>query len=362
MKKIALVIPSLSSGGAERVISVLANEWSKMNGYEVHLFILTNLPDVYQLEKNIFVHRIGFKAKKNNRLLKLYMIVKSMLLFRREVSRISPDFILGFLSHVNFFIILSLLFKSNRVFVSERNSPNLNKSIFFEWIRKFFYSFSTGIIVQSKTFKNFLEYNGYNAKIKVIPNPIQKLESINYSDTREKYILNVGRLVDQKDHRRLIDIFNLVVDRQKGWKLVIVGDGPLRKELLEYTKLLGLSNEVIFKGECKKIEDFYNTSQIFAFTSKYEGFPNALAEAMSCGLPCVSFDCVTGPSELISSSYNGFLVPEKENELFAERLLQLMSSYDLRLKLSSNSSKISSELDSSKIAKEYLNFCIENSK
>ena len=142
----------------------------------------------------------------------------------------------------------------------------------------------------------------------------------------------VGRLIKSKHQDKLIRIFASI--DKKDWKLVLVGYDHLKQNNMEPLKKLaldcGVAERVIFAGKQTDVDSYYLSSKIFAFTSSSEGFPNAIGEAMSAGLPVVAYDCIAGPSEMIRDDENGFLIPLFDDVVFAKRLEQLMLDEVLR--------------------------------
>jgi glycosyltransferase involved in cell wall biosynthesis len=257
----------------------------------------------------------------------------------------------------NIFVLISLIFLKINVFVSERDSPTEIIPKLTEILRNVTYRFAKGIITQTNASKNFLLKEIGNVNVVVIPNPIRPIK-IDETIKREKIILNVGRLVEKKGQKYLIEAFSKI--DSKGWKLIFLGDGPLKSDLIKLAINNNIINKVIFMGTSKEVDLWLNKSSIFAFPSILEGFPNALAEAMSAGLPCVSFNCETGPSELISNEVNGFLIEVGDVNTLAEKLELLMNNPDIRNIISKNALQVGDMLNSNKISKYYLDFCFNN--
>src|SRR5690606_37548169 len=145
---------------------------------------------------------------------------------------------------------------------------------------------------------------------------------------KENIIICVGRLIPVKGHKYLIEAFANCKNIDD-WKLVFLGDGILKNELLQQVKNLNLEDNVKFIGATKNVDEWLSRSSIFAFTSISEGFPNALAEGMSASLPCVSFNCVTGPKDLIKHGYSGYLIEVGDIENFSLTLNMLMENAEL---------------------------------
>ena len=207
-------------------------------------------------------------------------------------------------------------------------------NIFWRILRNFCYPFTNGLIVQTDVIKGFYQKIIQESKIKIIPNPIDEIILSVRKDynERENVILTVGRLDANKNQRLLIEAFaNLNV---VNWKLVIVGDGILREEYIKLTSSLGISDKVDFVGNISNVSDYYNKAKIFVFTSQSEGFPNALLEAMSFGLPCISTDCPSGPSEIIKNNENGYLIEVNNRVQLEGQMTNLMNNQRLCLEFS----------------------------
>ena len=354
--KIFLVIPTLVQGGAERVISELANQFSQQ-GVEVHLTLLAKAEDFYSIDSNVIVHRLGFVN--NGRVQKVVSEIKTFLKLRKLFKEHKPDAVLSFMDKYNVFTILASRFLDLRVFVSDRSNPNLKLSRSLSALKKLTYRHATGIIAQTSLAKDILEHFTGNKNIKVIPNPVKEVQL--YPDlVRENIIINVGRLVPEKGQKYLLQSFsNLNLD---DWRLVILGDGPLRPELEKQVLELGLEGKVIMPGSVNNVDEWLAKAKIFAFSSISEGFPNALVEAMAAGLPCVSFDCDAGPRDIIENDVNGFLIETNNIDELVDRILILISNSSLENKFSLNSLKVRDKYNVESIGSEYIEFISESNR
>lgn len=323
--KIAFVLPALNMGGAQRVVTVLANVLIK--NYQVFIITFTNTKVYYELDNNITILNCtdsirpstnGFVGIKNN----LYLLKRIHAIIKEN----NIDLLISFLTSANILTTLVAKFNNLPVIISERNNPYSQKvSRIWGLMRQITYPKADFVIVQTETIKSF-----YSSKIKedrliILPNPIapELTQKRIGNFKKENIILNAGRLTNQKAQDILIRAFALT--ENKGWKLVIAGEGPNRKKFEHLIKELKLESKVFLPGRQKNIHDLYNRSKIFAFSSIFEGFPNALIEAMHFGLACVSTDCPTGPSELIEHGKNGYLVPMNNPTEFAKKLNKLMN-------------------------------------
>lgn len=149
---------------------------------------------------------------------------------------------------------------------------------------------------------------------------------------------------------------------QQDWRLTILGDGPLREELTGLAQDLGIEDRVTMPGAVLNVDKYFSKASIFAFPSVSEGFPNALAEAMIAGLPCVSFDCDAGPRDVIHDQENGFLVGLKDVGAFTERLSQLCDSEGDREKIGNEASSVRDYYCVSSVSDDWLSFMSESMK
>lgn len=350
--KLFLIIPTLKQGGAERVMSELANQFAIREAIQVHLVLLAKSNDFYKVDDSVIIHRLGFENK--SKLKKVISELTTFKCLRKLLKTHKPDAVLSFMEKYNSFTILASVFLGLRVFVSDRSNPLKKVPKSTELLRKFTYKYATGIIAQTQFAKDVLAAKTKNKNIRVIPNPVKEIQK--YSDiAKENLILNVGRLVPEKGQKYLIESFSRIKEKAD-WKVIILGDGPLRNELQQQVKNLRLEEKVKFLGAVNNIDEWLAKASVFVFPSISEGFPNALAEAMSAGLPCVSFDCDAGPRDLIENYKNGILIEEKNTLEFTSALQELIDNPNLRLQLGEQAIKIKEKLSLEKIAKKYYEF------
>ena len=281
-------------------------------------------------------------------------IAGALLSFRRIVKEEQPDFVLSFMNKYNVFCLTSL-FKTNiPTIASERGSPTEPRMEFRLKLRQLLYPYAKGIIAQTETGRRYVIEKIGHPNITVIYNPIEVPENPN-SVTRDNIVLNTGRLIETKGQADLIRAFAKA--DVPDWILVICGDGPLRNNLDALAVELGIEKRINFMGKVKDVNGWYARAGVFAFPSYSEGFPNALAEALVAGVPTVSYDCLTGPSELINNGENGILVEVGDIEKLALHLRDLMTNPTLRETFSRNAVKTASKVDVAVIAKQYFRFC-----
>ena len=187
-----------------------------------------------------------------------------------------------------------------------------------------------------------------------LPNPID-LHSIKPSNKmqRDRYVVCVGRLDYLKGQDRLLRIWKMVSPHFPEWNLLFVGDGDKKEELIRQSASLGLEETVTFTGARKDVYDILHKSSVFAFTSRTESFGMVLLEAFACGLPVVAYDCETGPRDLVQSYYNGFLIPDGNEEAFAMKLSLLMQDEKMRSSLGKNAMLTAKQYDNAVVLPQY---------
>ena len=193
-------------------------------------------------------------------------------------------------------------------------------------------------VVQTEQGKEILSGRYPKERMRVVPNPVSIPGRVTPLERRERIIVNVGSIGRMKNQRALIRIF-VRLEGNADWRLILIGDGSDRPGIEHEVRELGLEDRIECLGERKDIPVWLDRARVFAFTSLEEGFPNALAEALAAGCACVSYDCPTGPSDLIQHEGNGLLVPNDDEVKFAQQLERLMSDEALQVRLARQARK-----------------------
>ncbi len=332
-KKISFIIGALTAGGAERVVSTLSNKL--LEAYEVHIIVLTKSTPFYSLNKNIklFNCREQFQPSSN-----IYHAIKSNISLYKTISSYLKekkiDLVIGFITSANILAILAARKNKIPCIISERNFPKKsNTGTQWRILRKLLYKKADFLVVQTDEIKKHFESIININKIVILNNPIapELSDARDNNLKKENIVLNIGRLTEQKAQDLLIKSFANI--NNDNWKLLIIGKGNKQEEYKALIRDNNLEDKVELLEQTKDIAHYYNKSKIFAFTSIFEGFPNALTEAMHFGLPCVSTDCPTGPSKLINHNLNGYLIPMGDQDQLQIYLTKLMENEDLCKKL-----------------------------
>jgi len=321
--RIVLVNSHLGSGGAERVITHMANYWAGQD-HEVYLMTLArrSVPCVYPLHEK--VRRVSAQDGTCHRfpLFKLFD-------FRRNLASLSPDVVISFQDETNIMTRLVSLGLDFPLIISERNHPQyLPLAWYWKLARRLIYPLCDCLVVQTRSIHDWFMNQNYNMPVEIIPNPLLNTDNRSNLETDlrldDKAIITVGRLTKAKGHDRLLGIFKKVSSQRPDWKLYIVGEGPLRPWIEGKIKEHDLMDKVILTGQVKNPLHLLKQAKIFVFTSYWEGFPNALCEAMAVGLPVVSFDCPSGPADVIENGETGILIANHDTDQFVQALVNLI--------------------------------------
>ncbi len=350
MKKLLVSIGTLSSGGAERVISILSDAFAEHYDEVIYLTWIDK-PDFYVLNPKIKRVCIERECGSSN-------ILRKTIWFRSFVKKESPTIILSFLTPFNVLICYSLLGLNVKLIVAERNDPRkVWNGNFKKNIRNVAYRFADGILEQTENNRSY--FSGTLLKrTGVVYNPIIMSDEYVGSAlkaTKKNRIVSVMRLTAQKNPEMLLNSFFIFHNSHKEYTLTIYGEGPYREKIKRMVGDLGLQGFVFLPGAIKNVWDEIIDAKCFIMTSWYEGMPNALLEAMCLGLPCVSTK-VSGAVDLINDGDNGYLVELNDHVSMANVISKVVDDDIIRCKLGTNASKLYNLLNIDVISKKWLEY------
>lgn len=354
--KILFCLGSMGNGGAERVVSNLSNYFIENN--DVSIVVTKNEKPYYELNSKINYYMLDENSKSSNFLIRT---IKRVSLLRKILKKIKPDIIISLLPEPTYRLMIAKSFLKIKTIISVRNDPNVEYNSFIKKLLvKFLYTKADGFVFQTIDAQNWFS-NKIQRKSVVIPNPINSSFICDpYEGIREKSIVNVGRLMEQKNQRLLIESFYEVSKKHDDYILKIYGDGPLKEDLQELINRYKMNDKIILKGKSNNIKDEIYKAGIFVLSSDYEGMPNALMEAMALGIPSISTDCpIGGPKFLINNKENGLLVKVNDKREMIEAINFLIENNDESIRLGKNANRICDELNPSKINnkwEEYINY------
>ena len=345
--KILFIIHALTGGGAERVMATLMNIFCQ-RGYEVSLLTDTSIPFAYDVDER--VQRINLHQPCPAEIKGVRRYLWGYSIIRNAAKESKCDVAVSFLSEMNCTTILALMGSGIPLVCSEHSNilrkypGNLLKK------RGVLYHFPDALTVL--THHDFhLWRKKYNNCVRM-PNP-SGLVTVDLSKPREKVILAVGR-VNQwkiKGFDNLIRAWGLICNCFIDWKLQIVGDyDDVSLEVLKGVISESHAKNVDFIGFRRDVDVLMRRSAVFCLSSRVEGLPMALIEAMGCGCCCVAADCVTGPGEIISDGKSGLLAKADDVQSLSEKLRLVLSNEELRIKLSKNAPTGVEQFDTERVA------------
>ncbi|MGB6923158.1 MAG: glycosyltransferase [Methyloceanibacter sp.] len=364
-KRLALVISHLGPGGAQRVVANAVDALAE-RGLDLHLLVFTERADAYPVHPGVTCH---FWSRRNHRdavsleqddagdltpappskpgragLRSFRRLVPSPLAFafelmrisawlRRTIKTIEPDAVLSFLTQTNIMTVLATRGLDTHTVISERNDPRLQRHRpRVELMRRLVYRHADVVTANSKGALAALEPFVPGDKLAFLPNPLMGSSTDEVAEYAAPTVVTVGRLVEQKGLDVLLAAWAKAAAALPGWRLAIVGGGPLEVELKARAAKLGIDGGIDWMGHVADPFPLLRGAEFFVMTSRFEGTPNALIEAMACGLPAIVSDASPGPCELIGTGNGaaGMIVPVEDASATAEAIIRLARDETLR--------------------------------
>ena len=347
------VIPSLGSGGAERVISTLSNVFVQ-RGYVAEILLTASDRVNYTLHQNVSVVSLNCEARYGtaNPLKRYCARVKEI---RKAIKNSKPDVVISFMSENNTDVCLAAMGMNVPVIVSERNDPAIDPaSKVKQLLRKIAYHRANGFVFQTPDAQAYFSKK-IQDKSCIIYNPLSAELPAPHQGQRDKRIVSVGRLHKQKNFPLLINAFEGFVRQHPDYILEIYGEGPLEDKLQQLVQEKNLADKVVFKGFCRDVHEQIRTGAFFVMTSDFEGMPNALVEAMSMGMPCISTDCrCGGPRMLIKNGENGLLFPVGDEEALLQAMNKLAEDPQFAQRLGESAEKLKTQVDTQTVVDQWI--------
>lgn len=344
----------MQAGGIERALCTLSSHFVK-RGHKVVYIAWRAGKHFYELDPRVVFKEPSF-IHTTSPFKKAFSYYKTIKFVRKQLKEFNPDTILSFGDIINPVAIIANRGLGYPIFISDRISPKQNLGWHRNFIKIITYKKATGIIAQTEQAAAYKrQVFGNDINITIIPNSLRRIESFDFVEKKNQ-VIGVGRLSYEKGYDRLIDAFSQIKDHDQ-WKLVLVGDGPVRHQLEQQAIEKGIAERVLFLGIRKDVDYLLAESKIFVMPSRCEGFPNALCEAMASPLPCIAFDGV--PTEnLITNHIDGVVLKDNDINGLAHTIEELMDNEQLRETLSKNAIDIKQRLDEEKIGDEFLKFIL----
>ena len=342
--RLTMLISSLSRGGAERAMAVEADHWAA-KGHHVTLVTFAD-PDPKDYSVSESVHRIGLGLPAGGRH-PWHVLRRSAARVRalRAVLRSSrPDVVVSFMETPSVLAVLAAAGLRVPVVVMEHNDPTKHPiAPPWELMRRLTYPRAAAVVVLTERLRPWAARTARRAPVFVLPTPLwlQPGDVPNPAPHGSgRQLVAVGRLVPQKGFDVLLDAFARVAPAHPDWSLLVLGDGPERPRLEAQAARLGLSGRVAMPGQVADPLPLLAGSDLFVMSSRYEGLPMALLEALACGLPAVSFDCPTGPREVIRDGVDGVLVAAGDGAALSGALGRLMGDGAARAALAARAAEV----------------------
>lgn len=326
--KVVGVVSSLRMGGAERVMAWLLSGLATRGNHAVLITSETAADDFYLVDP--LVHRRSLHDEENPGFSGL----------RRTLAQESPDVVVSFLPRGNVATIAACRPLGIPVVVGERTDPRREPlPLSTKAARRALYPFASAVVVQTSALKGWARRAAPRSEVAVIPNPMVVPSGLEFPWPRKRTVVGVGRLEPLKRFDWLISAFAASPNRDN-FELRIVGDGPERTNMEQRISDYRLDDRATLVGAVSNIWEELAQAQIFVLSSEFEGFPNALMEAMAAGCAVVSVDCPCGPSDLIQHRKNGLLVPSDSPEGYRTAVSELMSDPTLCEQLGTEAQKV----------------------
>ena len=360
--RIIIVISSMARGGAERVVCRLGREWSKRHDVVTALF--ESAYPAYRPVGRVVDLRVAYPAKYK------WGLVDRLRMFRKRAETLAslfqderPDLIVSFMESANIPAIAAAVCTrySDRLIVSVRNNPS-SLRLHYRMMIPIAYRIPRAVVAPSEGVLRALRGIGLpDTRLTFIPNPVPIEHSLRERDTEPlpaPYILGVGRLHPQKGFERLVRAFARM--RRTDLHLVILGDGQERSRLQCLSRELAVESHVHLPGPVADVVAWYRHALCFVLSSRYEGWPNVLLEAMANGCPTVSFDCPYGPSEILEDGRRGLLVPPDDIATLASTIERVITDRSLRRYLASSGVERAAAFSVDTIAPRWLQLVASN--
>lgn len=357
-KKILIYFNSLKpSGGIERVIATLANKFCEQ--YDVTILVKDESESFYKLNEKIHLISLEneLRFNMNSKLSRIFSALNSVIENRKALSIFlkNNSFDYYYIAHPLNALEFHFAHGINKkdTIISEHGAPDAY-NVIYKVIKKWLYPKAKQYVVPTTSDTKYY----LTKKFPAIYLPHFKSDLLYERASLKKNIaLNIGRFTQVKQQIKLLRIWSSLVNENKikDWKLFLVGVGELKEEFESYIKEHKLQDFVFIFPPRQDVEYYYKEASLFLLTSKTEGFGMVLLEAISFGLPCISFDCPSGPRDIIKNNKNGYLVELDDEKEFEDSVLKFIEEPDLKNRMSEESFVMSKTWDDEKLLQEWYN-------
>lgn len=357
--QVVLLCHSLRCGGAERAMVLLAQGLSDRSHQVTFITIDNDAQDFYTLNPQVKRIYLDVASNSSNLIEATINNSKRLMHLRNTIKDIDPDIIISCMDITNILTLLALAMSKYKIIVNEQNNPLSLHSKTWQILRYLTYPSAAKLVSVSQGVDR--EF-GWLAKSKktVIYNsltpPANRPTAVALppgADADKKWLVAMGRLVQQKNFSMLLSAFQRIADKHPDWQLLIFGEGELRSQLEAQRDKLCLGDRVLLPGITTNPFAIYERAELYVMSSLWEGLGVVLIEALACGLPVVSTDCPSGPREVVRDGIDGILVPNGDETALAEAMDLLMSDESKRKELSARAREAEERFSLAKITSEW---------
>ena len=351
--RITLVISALTCGGAQRVMANMANYWAE-KGWSPTLITLSgaSVERFYDLSSAVDYRPLGVATDSANLPAAVWNNLRRILVLRRTIRNSRPDVVISFMETTNVITLLSTRGLGVPVIVSEHTDPALY-SISGNWeaLRHWTYPTADRLTFVTRKAADYFP-SSLQPKIRVMTNPVlipQEGTAAAGPSLARPAVIAVGRLAPEKGFDLLLEAFARLKDHFPDWRLTILGEGPMRQQLEDLSDCLGLAGRLDLPGAVQDPYSFLRQADLFVLSSRFEGFPCALCEAMACGLAVMATEAGGGTREIVRERVDGVIVPTENVEALTEAMTRLMSDDAERRRLAVRAVQVSKRFATEKV-------------
>lgn len=344
-EKIVFVIPNMTGGGTERVISLLSDRYIQM-GYEVDIMQFAGYEHAYVLNEGINDFSIAPQSHGS-----LIVAIKRIWDMRKYFRKNPDCYIFAFCVNGTIFSVIATLLHKRHLLVAERSSPLSCKE---PHLRNWAYRHADAIAFQTADGISYFP-KAIAKKAVIIPNAVAPDVPERYIGVREKKIVSVGRLSKEKNHSLLLNAFAIFYRKMPEYTLHLYGEGDCERDLRAQAKELQIEHAIVWHGFSSNAKQEIVNSAMFVLPSNYEGISNSMVEALGMGLPTIATDCpIGGARAYIRDGENGLIVPVGDKQAMADAMYRIASDEEFSKKLSENASKVKEQYSMESIARQFL--------
>lgn len=343
---ITCVISSLGCGGAERVMVDLTRRLAGL-GYDITLLTLdAGIPDHFAPDPAVRRRRLPDSAIASCRWFDLPSQRRRTATLRETILRERPRLVISFIDTVNISVLMALVGSGIPVIAAEHTDPRCYAIGWrWSWLRRFWYPRAARVVMLTAETLRWAESHWPRWRARAIPNAVAPMDPVTPGPRPEFFgahtVVAMGRLGPEKGYDRLLLAFAALAGRFPEWKLVVFGEGAERAALENLIGAQGLAGRVELPGAVADPGRVLPHADLFVLSSRFEGFPMALAEAMACGLPAVAFDCLSGgPADIVRHGVDGLLVPQGDVDALREAMARLMGDADERRRFAARAPEV----------------------